>query len=251
MSITASSLYRDTMNFTRHQLVTLLLMSLLTALITVLLNQALIPGQEQLQLLNNVGGDLSSTATLGLQDLIAQMTPEQQMVLLKVSAAGTFSALLGNTLLTGGVLTLVRQVSDGQRLSALRAIGASAPLFLRLFFLILVGTLLVQLGMLLLIIPGMLLAIAVSLSPVIAVVENKGLFASLRASAKMAYANLKLVAPAVLFWLLAKIALLMLVARLPFSSPTVMAVIMNGISNLISAIFLIYLFRLYMLLRQQ
>lgn len=250
MPITASTVYRDTMNFTRHQLVSLLLMALLTALITVLLNQALMPGHDQLQLLSNVGDDISSTAQLGLQDLIQQMTPEQQMVLLKVSAAGTFAALLGNTLLTGGVLTLVRQVSDGQRISAIRAIGASAPQLIRLFFLILVGTLLVQLGMLLLIVPGVLLAIAVSLSPIIAVVENKGVFASIKVSTKLAYANLKLVVPAVLFWLLAKIALLMLVARLPLASPTVMAVLMNGVSNLISAIFLIYLFRLYMLLRQ-
>lgn len=250
MSITAGNLYRDTMNFTRNQLIGLLLLSLLTAVITVMLNQALIPAPDQLQILSNVSGDLSSTGQLGLHDLIQQMTPEQQMVLLKVSVASTFAALIGNSLLTGGVLTLVRQVSAGQPTSALRAIGASAPLLPRLFFLILVGTILVQLGMLLLIVPGVLLAIAVSLSPVISAVESKGVFASIRASAKLAYGNLKLVAPAVLFWLLAKIALLMLVARLPLASPTTMAILMNGVSNLISAIFLIYLFRLYMLLRQ-
>ncbi|MGG2142399.1 YciC family protein [Symbiopectobacterium sp. RP] len=250
MSITAGTLYRDTMNFTRNQLIGLLLLSLLTAVITVMLNQVLIPAPEQLQLLSNVSGDLSSSGQLGLHDLIQQMTPEQQMVLLKVSAASTFAALVGNALLTGGVLTLVRQVSAGQPTSALRAIGGSAPLLPRLFFLILVGTILVQLGMLLLIVPGVLLAIAVSMSPVIAAVENKSVFASIRLSAKLAYSNLKLVAPSVLFWLLAKVALLMLVARLPLASPTSMAILMNGVSNLISAIFLIYLFRLYMLLRQ-
>ncbi len=249
MSIPASTVYRDTMNFTRNQLISLLLLSLLTAFITVIVNQALIPGQDQLQILSNVGDDLSTTAQLGLQDLIQQMTPEQQMVLLKASAAGTFSALLGNTLLTGGVLMLVQRVSAGQRISALRAIGAAAPLLPRLFFLILVGTLLVQLGMLLLIVPGVLLAIAVSMAPVIAAVDNKGVFASLKLSAKLAFSNLKLTAPGVIFWLLAKIALLLLVARLPLASPTIMAIIMNGISNVISAIFLIYLFRLYMLLR--
>lgn len=87
MSITAGTLYRDTMNFTRNQLIGLLLLSLLTAVITVMLNQTLIPAPEQLQLLSNVSGDLSSTGQLGLHDLIQQMTPEQQMVLLKVSAA--------------------------------------------------------------------------------------------------------------------------------------------------------------------
>ncbi|MGL9760225.1 MAG: YciC family protein [Symbiopectobacterium sp.] len=250
MSITAGTLYRDTMNFTRNQLIGLLLLSLLTAVIAFMLNQALIPASEQLQLLSDVSSNLSSTGQLGLRDLIQQMTPKQQMVLLKVSAASTFAALVGNALLTGGVLTLVRQVSAGQPTSALRAIGSSAPLLPRLFFLILMGTIFVQLGMLLLIVPGVLLAIAVSMSPVIAAVKNKGVFASIRLSAKLTYNNPKLVVPAVLFWLLAKVTLLMLVVRLPLASPTAMAILMNGVSNLISAIFLIYLFRLYMLLRQ-
>ncbi|MGK2960078.1 MAG: YciC family protein [Candidatus Malihini olakiniferum] len=248
MSITAGNLYLDTMNFMRNQLIGLLLLSLFTAVITVMLNQALIPALDQLQILSNISSDLSSTGKLRLYDLIQQMTSEQQMMLLEFSAASAFTALIGNSLLTGGVLTLVRQVSAGQPTSALSAISASAPLLPRLFFLILVGTILVQLSMLLLIIPGVLLAIAFSLSPVITAVESKGLFASIRVSTKLSYNNLKLVAPAVLFWLLAKAALLMLVARLPMASLTTMAILMNGISNLISAIFLIYLFRLYMLL---
>lgn len=244
MPITASTVYRDTMNFTRNQFIGLLLMSLLTAFITVMLNQVLMPGSEQLQILSAVNGDVSVSPELGLQDLIRQMTPEQQLVLLKASAAGTFSALVGNAILTGGILMLIA----GYPTSALRAIGASVPLLPRLFFLIFIGTLLVQLGMLLLIVPGILLAIALSLSPVIAVADNRGVFSAIKISSKLAYAHLKLTAPAVIFWLLAKVALLMLVARLPFSSPTLMAVLMNGVSNLISAIFLIYLFRLYMLL---
>ncbi|MFB6421952.1 MAG: YciC family protein [Candidatus Malihini olakiniferum] len=247
MSITAGNLYRDTMNFTRNQLIGLFLLSFLTSVITVVLNQALIPPPDQLQLLSNFSGDFSRKGQLGLHGLIQQMTSEQKMVLLKVSAASTFSAMIGNSLLTGGVLALVRQVSSGQPTSALRIISASAPLLLRLFFLILIGTILVQLGMLVLIIPGILLAIAVSLSPVIAVMENKGVFTSIQTSAKICYNNLKLVAPAVLLWLLAKTGLLMLVAHLLLVSPIIMAVLVNGVSNLISAIFLIYLFRLYML----
>jgi len=43
MSITAASLYRDTGNFFRHQLVTIVLMAMLTSLISVMIGQALTP----------------------------------------------------------------------------------------------------------------------------------------------------------------------------------------------------------------
>lgn len=249
MSITANTLYRDTMNFTRNQFVSILLMALLTAFITVILNHAFAPGDEELQTLNNVGGDLSSSVELGVMDMIQQMTPEQQVVLLKMSAAGTFAALVGNAILTGGILMLLQMVSAGNRTSALRAIGAAAPALPRLFILILLCTLLVQFGMLFLVIPGVLLAIAVSLSPVIVVTEKYGVFRAIKASAKLAYANLRVTAPAVILWILTKIAILLLVTKIPVFSPTVLAILLNGLSNLISAILLIYLFRLYMLLR--
>lgn len=248
MPITAGSLYRDTMNFTRNQLLSIALLSLLTAFVTVVLGNALTPSDDQLQLLSG-SIDLSNIEQPGFGDIIAQMTPEQQKVLLKASAAGTFAALVGNTLLTGGLLMLIQLVSAGHRTSALRAIGAAAPQLPRLLLLILVCTLLVQLGMLLIVVPGVLLAIVLSLSPVIAMTEQRGVFPSMRLSSKLAFANFRLIAPAVLLWLLAKVALLLLIARLPLASATATAVIVNGLSNLISALLLVYLFRLYMLLR--
>ncbi|WP_309251616.1 YciC family protein, partial [Lonsdalea populi] len=110
-------------------------------------------------------------------------------------------------------------------------------------------TLLIQLGMLFLIVPGVLLAIALSLSPVISGTEKHGIWASMRHSSKLVFANFRITAPAVLLWLVAKVVLLLLVARLPLAAPTVMAIVINGLSNFISALLLIYLFRLYMLLR--
>ncbi|MCV9877368.1 YciC family protein [Brenneria izbisi] len=248
MPITANTLYRDTMNFTRNQFLSILLMALLTALITVILNHAMSPSSEDLQILQNADSDLSSVE-LGMMDLIQQMTPEQQTVLLKMSAAGSFSALIGNALLTGGILMLIQMVSAGHRTSALRAIGASAPVLHRLFLLILLCTLLIQLGMLFLVIPGVLLAIALSMSPIIVVIEKRGVFYAIKTSARLAYRNFKITAPAIILWLLTKIAILLLVTKLTMFSPTITAVILNGLSNLVSAIMLIYLFRLYMLLR--
>jgi uncharacterized membrane protein (DUF373 family) len=95
-----------------------------------------------------------------------------------------------------------------------------------------------------------LVAIALSLAPIIATSENLGVFKSMRLSSKLAYANLRLIMPAVLVWLLAKAAVLLLAAQFSQVSSLVAAVLLNGLSNIVSALLLIYLYRLYMLLRQ-
>ncbi|HEJ9137151.1 YciC family protein [Serratia marcescens] len=249
MSITANALYRDSFNFLRNQLASILMLALLTAFISVLLNQAFSPDAEQLATLAATTSDFASSTGMGIQEVIQQMTPEQQMVLLKVSAAATFSALVGNVLLVGGMLTLIRLVSQGQRTSALRALGASAPDLPRLLLLLFICTLLIQLGLTLFVVPGVLMAIAFALAPVTASVDKKGVFASLKLSSKLAFANARVIVPAMMLWLAAKLLVLFLVSHLSVLTPNVASVVLTALSNLVSALLLIYLFRLYMLLR--
>ncbi|MBW7984033.1 YciC family protein [Enterobacillus tribolii] len=247
MPIMASTLYRDTFNFLRNQLVTILLLALLTAFITVILNQTFTPGAEELKILTTGGADLGSG--IGLQEMIQRMSPEQQMVLLKVSAAASFASLIGNVLLLGGMLVLIPMASQGNRVSALRAIGFSAPLLPRLLLLMFLCTLMVQLGITLFIVPGIILAVGLALAPIMMVNDRIGVFSAIRASFKRSFANVRLISPAILLWLAAKLALLLLVSGMTALHPTVGTILLNTLSNVISAMLIIYLFRLYMLVK--
>ncbi|WP_099350448.1 YciC family protein [Erwinia amylovora] len=245
MSITAGSLYRDTGNFFRHQLVTILLMALLTSFITMLIGKALTPGIDQMQIL----GDGAAGSASSLMEMVRNMSHEQQQVLLRASAAGTFASLVGNVLLLGGMLRLVPLVSSGQRVSALRAMGAAAPDLPRLLLLTFLMTLVIQLGFMVLLVPGVLLAVTLALAPMIMTTEKVGVFAAMRASFRLCWSQMKLVAPAVTLWMAAKLVVLLLASALLVLPPDVASVLLNALSNLLSAALIIYLSRLYMLLR--
>lgn len=247
MLLMVSTLYHDMLNFFRNQFTNIIILVLLTSSISVVLDSMLLPGHEQLMSIG-INAEMNNTAGMNLKQIIEQLSVEQQLILLKISTAGTFANLVGNVLLAGGLLNMISLVSNRQSASVLRSILLSVPVLPRLSLLIFLTTLLVQLGLLLLL-PGVLLAIAFSLAPVIAIIDNLGVVRSMHLSIELAYNNIRLIAPAVLFWLLVKAVLLLLAVPFTMNSILVATILFNIFSNLISSLLLIYLYRLYMLLR--
>ena len=147
------------------------------------------------------------------------------------------------------MLCLIPMAASQKRVSALRAIGTAAPLLPKLLLQTFLITLLVQLGFMAVFVPGVILAILFSLAPVMLANDKLGVFGSLKASSKLAWRNVKLIAPAIMLWLLAKVAIMLFFSTLTLLPANVSAVVLNALGNLVSALLVIYLYRLYMLVR--
>ncbi|VFP84403.1 UPF0259 membrane protein YciC [Candidatus Erwinia haradaeae] len=245
MLITASALYRDTGNFFRHQLLNIALIAVFTSCVMIIVSKILMPSVDEMQVF---GDDLSVGVTRSLLDIVRNMSPEQQKILLRISAAGTLSSLIGNALLLGGMLSLIKFVSSGKQVSALHAFIASLPDLINLLPLTFFMMLLIQIGFMILVVPGVLLSVTLALSPIIITTEKVGVITAIYTSSQICWSHVKLIFPVVMIWILAKILILALASVL-VRVPTDLAILLlNILSNFVSAVLIIYLSRLYMLL---
>ncbi|MDE9452890.1 envelope biogenesis factor ElyC [Xenorhabdus bovienii] len=244
MPITANILYRDSFNFFKNQLLNIFILSVLAALVAALLEHLLMPDGEQLKLLVEIQNAFKESGNTGVKNFVAQLTPEEQLMFLRTAFGILFSNIFGSTLLTANVLLLINAISNGHQTNALHASRSSIGSLPKMFLLMFICTLLIQLGYALMFIPGILLSIAFAFAPVFLLEKGRGVFSSMQESWKLAFANLRLLAPAILLWFAIKLIIALGFARMP-------DIVLSILNNLLSSILLIYLFRLYMLTKSQ
>ncbi|VFP79977.1 YciC family protein [Candidatus Erwinia haradaeae] len=245
MLITASALYRDTGNFFRHQLINIALIAVFTSCVMIVVSKLLMPSINEIHIF---GDNLSVGVTSNFLEIVRNMSPEQQKVLLRISAAGTVSSLIGNVLLLGGILSLVKLASSGERASALRALILSCPDLMHLLLLTFLMMLSIQIGFMILVVPGVLLSVTLALSPMVITTKKVGIITAIYTSSQIGWNHINLISPVIMIWILSKIILLFLASKMIIFPPDVVILLLNIISNVISSVLIIYLSRLYMLL---
>lgn len=238
MSLTANPLYRDAAQQFKQHIKPLLLIALLSAFVTVLLLKTFLPSTDPLsEFLQN------GESTNSLFAMLRDMSDDQRDVLMHISAVMTFSALIGNTLLVGGVLKYLSATSQNLPTSAVRAIGASAPVWPRLLIQTFLLTTIVQLGFYVLVVPGIILMVLFSLSPVLLLEKDRGLLKTMKQSVPLVWKNIRLIAPAVIAWFVVRIALTFIFGTFGLMPSSVILLVSNVLAHLTSALLLVYLYR--------
>lgn len=241
MLITARSLYRDTKNFFLHQYLTICLLAILTASITIAINYLFISNTHQLSISNH--------NTNFLLNQIKNLNLQEKKILIYVSCIETISSLIGNVFLIGGILYFIPIISSGKKISFLNIIHESIKIFPKLFLLTVLINAIIQLSFMIFLIPGILMIILLAPAPIIFVRKKSSIVVAIYDSLYLSWNNIKLISPAVMFWLLLKIFLLVIMMSLPsVFFIKIFSILFGFISNLIGAMLIIYLSRFYMLI---
>ncbi|EPC7687540.1 YciC family protein [Providencia stuartii] len=246
MSISANSLINDSVNFFKNQLGGLFTIALLAAVVSVIIYAILIPDPQLFVTYLESLKKLTEVGSQGAQYWLENMTDKEKNAIIHVFFGTLLPTILGSTILICGVLSYINRLSRGEDITVMQALSSSLPKIPSIFLLVLICSLLVQIGINLFIVPGVLLAIGFSLAPAVLISENVSPFSAIGKSWKIAYANWRIILPMIMIWLASQ----MLVALL-FNMFELNYIVSNGISffvnNLIAAFVLLYFFRLYML----
>ncbi|ELX8378089.1 YciC family protein [Providencia vermicola] len=250
MSISANSLINNSVNFFKNQLGGLFTIVLLATVVSVVIYAIMVPNAHMLAVLYNAQAQLIDSGNSGLQNWVQDLSEEDKSSILRVSFGLILSVTFGSLILICGVLSYIAGLSRGEDITATQALSASLPKAPSMFLLLVVCSLLVQLGITIMLIPGIVLAIGFSLAPAVLMSENVNPFSAMGKSWKMAYANWRVVLPMVLIWMASQMLVSILINKLQLNH-----IVANGLSffinNIIAAFALLYFYRLYMLITQK
>ncbi|MFS1538675.1 MAG: YciC family protein [Candidatus Phlomobacter fragariae] len=245
MSITANSLISDSFNFFKNQLSGLFILSFISATISLILYYFLVPIDEMVTIVKSLSSQNDPTQLL---TWASQLSDEEKAIMMRVSLLSLTAVFIGLVLLVSSVVTYLSELSTSNSISALQAFIHSLHILPSMLILLAICTIIIYFGFMLFFLPGVILAIGFSLSPIILITAKN--IMPLRAvgqSWRIAFRYWWLILSILLLWLALQMLLTMLLGQFRFLPGVVNNIISFTLNNLLTSFALIYFFRLYML----
>ncbi|ACL30640.1 YciC family protein [Buchnera aphidicola str. APS (Acyrthosiphon pisum)] len=243
MPITVNKLRHDTHHFFYKKIGAIFFISIFATFMNILIDMFIKPDMHIVSIMENNKFINASS----LLEFIQNMNLNEKHELLKYSILKIMESLISKTTLLGSIIILISVVSEPKKKSIVSSIRTFFLFFPSLFILNFLTTFIIQIGFMLLIIPGILLSIILSLSPIILFFKKNRLLDSIRLSMYISWKYIKIIGPGVLFWMCGKFILTMLLAHFSLINKNVLFLISNISMNILFSILIIYLFRFYMI----
>ncbi len=245
MSVTANLLISDSFNFFKNQLIDLFILSFISATITIILYYSLVPINDMLTIVKTIGIQSNLTSLI---KWINQLSNEEKNIIMKISLFSLTTIFIGLILLVSSVITYLLELSIGNKINAFQAFILSLNILPNMFILSIICTIIIYFGFILFILPGIILAIGSSLSPIILItIKNISPLKAICQSWKITFRYWWLILSILLFWLSSQMFLTIFLGQFRFLPGLVNNIISFTVNNLITSFTLIYFFRLYML----
>ncbi|MCU4136953.1 envelope biogenesis factor ElyC [Buchnera aphidicola (Sitobion miscanthi)] len=243
MKITINELRHDTCYFFYKQIRTIFFISIFIAFINLIIDVFVKPNIHIISIIEN-NNFINAHSLL---ELINSMSLEEKHELLKYSIFKIIESLMSKTVLLGSIIILISSVSNSEKKTIITSICSLFSFLPNLFILNFLSTIIIQIGFMLFIIPGVLLSITLSLSPIIFSFKKHGLIDSIRLSISISWRYIKIISPCILTWMFSKFILTVFLDHIHFLNKNILDLISNISMNILFSILIIYLFRFYMI----
>ncbi|WMY95262.1 MAG: YciC family protein [Arsenophonus sp.] len=248
MYIITNSLISDSYNFFKNQLNGIFLLSLISATISLILYYFFVPLQEVEIIIKNF---INQNNSISLSTWTKQLSDEEIKIIMRVSLLSFVSIFIGLTFLVSSVLTYLFEINKDNHIHALQAFVLSLHIFPKMIMLLIICSILIYIGFMFFIAPGIILTIGFSLSPIILInFKNTMPLLAIKKSFKIAFRHWWLVLSILLFWLVLQIFITIFIGKLHIFPNIINNLISFTSNNLLTSFTLIYFFRLYMLAKK-
>lgn len=249
MKVIASNIFYDVIYFFRNQIYKILLLIIISTCINVVINYILSPNNEKAFHIIKEKFYLSSKESNNIQNFLKNISYEQKKIIMQASFISAIANLLGNLFLLSSMINMIDMISKYNNINITKLIRSTIYVMPKLFFLIFNITILVQLGFLFIIIPGIIIITIFSISPILMIKEKLDITKSMFISAKIIFDKFKLIVPAVVLWFILKLLFYLFISKIKFLSYLLTLITFITFNNIISAILIIYLYRFYMFIK--
>ncbi|MGP1931133.1 MAG: YciC family protein [Arsenophonus sp. ET-YP4-MAG3] len=245
MSITANSLINDSFNFFKNQLRDLFVLSFISANISLIFYYFLVPINEMITIIKTLNIQNNS---ISLLTWISQLSNKEKAILIKVSLLSLTAIFIGLVLLVSSVITYLSEFNAGNNINSLQAFILSLNKLPNILVLLIICIIITYFGFMLFILPGIILAVGFSLSPIILITDKNSIpLRAISKSWKIAFRYWWLILIILLSWLTLQILISLLLGEFHFLPNVINNIISFTLNNLLTTFILIYFFRLYML----